>query len=413
MTLQITAAEADPALMLLPWGVPLAQWPDDLTVALPRGISRNVVRFVQVDRHVYAIKETPTRAARREYRLLGLLAKDELPVVEAVGVVTGRTEPDGAELPAALITKHLRFSLPYRALFAACPDQATADRLIDALVVLLVRLHLAGFMWGDCSLSNTLFRRDAGLFEAYLVDAETGERHEKLSDGQRLWDIELATDKCAGELMDLQAGGLLGDLDPIDIAGQIGERYRQLWGLLTTEVRFADDELWRMHERSAQLHAIGFDIAEVSMTRAPDEQGHVIVMRPLVVEAGHHRKRLVRLTGLQAGENQARRLLAGFDEFRARVVPDLDESEAAALWMAQRYQPLVAAVPPHLRGRLEFAEVFHEVMEHRWYLCQQENRDVSWDDAAQRYIGEVLAAKPDEALITPVEDAIPPLSDKV
>lgn len=45
------------------------------------------------------------------------------------------------------------------------------DHLLDAISGLLVQLHLAGTFWGDCSLSNTLFRRDAGALQAYLVDA--------------------------------------------------------------------------------------------------------------------------------------------------------------------------------------------------------------------------------------------------
>ena len=90
------------------------------------------------------------------------------------------------------------------------------DRLRDALANLLVRLHLSGFFWGDCSLSNALFRRDAHKLAAYLVDVETGELHETLSDGQRTLDLELAEQNIAGELLDLEAE--LGDLgfdDPV------------------------------------------------------------------------------------------------------------------------------------------------------------------------------------------------------
>ena len=98
----------------------------------------------------------------------------------------------GGDLDAALITRHLDFSLPYRVLFtgAAIPDLRT--HLLNALVELIARLHLRGFFWGDCSLSNALFRRDAGALSAYLVDAETGELHGALSDGQRAYDLDIA-----------------------------------------------------------------------------------------------------------------------------------------------------------------------------------------------------------------------------
>ncbi|MBX5447691.1 MAG: phosphotransferase, partial [Acidothermus cellulolyticus] len=179
------ASTADPAeLLSLPWSLPLEQWPADRLVTLPRGISRHVVRFVRVSGTVYAIKELPKQTAEREYRMLRELAKREVPVVKARGVVFDRTTDDGRPLDAALVTKHLRFSLPYRALFSRRLEPELTSKLLDALAQLLVRLHLAGFAWKDCSLSNTLFRRDAGALAAYLVDAETGELHDQLSDGQ-------------------------------------------------------------------------------------------------------------------------------------------------------------------------------------------------------------------------------------
>ena len=98
-----------------------------------------------------------------------------VPSVQPVGILEGREDVGGEPLEPVLVTQHLEFSLPYRALFSSTLRPDTAARLLDALAVLLVRLHLAGFFWGDCSLSNTLFRRDAGSFAAYLVDAETTE----------------------------------------------------------------------------------------------------------------------------------------------------------------------------------------------------------------------------------------------
>ncbi len=77
--------------------------------------------------------------------------------------------------------------------------------MLDALAQLFVQLHLNGFFWGDCSLSNTLFRRDAGALRAFLVDAETGEQHPSLSDGQRAHDLLIAEENIAGELLDLAA----------------------------------------------------------------------------------------------------------------------------------------------------------------------------------------------------------------
>ena len=175
MALDITTARLDPALLDLPWDVPLEEWPKELLAALPRGISRHVVRFVRLSGRVLAVKEIKAELALREYNMLRMLQRLDQPCVVPLGVVKGRLDADGRPLDACLITAHLQFSLPYRALYSQTLRPDTAARLIDALAVLLVRLHLCGFWWGDVSLSNTLFRRDAGAFAAYLVDAETGE----------------------------------------------------------------------------------------------------------------------------------------------------------------------------------------------------------------------------------------------
>jgi Lipopolysaccharide kinase (Kdo/WaaP) family len=175
---ELVADKNMPDFLDLPWAIPLAEWDSTRLVDVVRGISRHVVRFVHYDGAIFALKEINPRLARKEYRLLRDLAEHAVPVVEAVGVVSDR--PDG--LDAILVTRHLDFSLPYRTLFSGHGVPNLRERLLDALAELLVRLHVAGFFWGDCSLSNALFRRDAGALSAYLVDAETGEMHPTLCD---------------------------------------------------------------------------------------------------------------------------------------------------------------------------------------------------------------------------------------
>src|SRR5690606_1092209 len=204
--LRITGSSIDPGLLGLPWSIPLEKWPTEHIVSLPKGLSRHLVRFADLSGQVVAVKETTAEMARREYEMLGNLARLAVPCVDRVAVIAGRADADGTALPAALVTSHLRFSMPYRALFTRVLRPDTATRLVDALALLLVRVHNVGFYWGDVSLSNTLFRRDAGACAAYRVDAETGELHEEgLTEGQRLYDLDLARTNIAGEVMDLAA----------------------------------------------------------------------------------------------------------------------------------------------------------------------------------------------------------------
>ncbi|MSV70262.1 MAG: DUF4032 domain-containing protein, partial [Actinobacteria bacterium] len=180
MALRITGiGEEIAAVTGLPWQINLEEWPEDPALAEKRGISRHVVRLVRStddpDSEVYAVKETVSEFANREYKALRELAHLGAPSVQPIAVIEGRTDDSNTELPCALVTRFLPYSLPYRVLLSG-KDVTSNDitMMANALALLLVQLHLLGFWWGDCSLSNTLFRRDAEAFAAYLVDAETG-----------------------------------------------------------------------------------------------------------------------------------------------------------------------------------------------------------------------------------------------
>ncbi|MDF5757230.1 DUF4032 domain-containing protein [Spongiactinospora sp. TRM90649] len=403
MPLQMTGAPSDPDLIRLPWDVPLEQWPEHRLVPLPRGISRHVVRFVRVSGDVYAIKEISERYAKAEYRLLWDLARLDAPSVEPVAVVTGRTGADGEPLDSALVTRHLQFSLPYRAVMSGTLRPETLTRLLDALAVLLVRLHLTGFFWGDCSLSNTLFRRDAGAFAAYLVDAETGELHPMISEGQRAHDIDIAHMNIFGEMLDLEAGGLLHpSIDPETIAGEICGRYTRLWKELTQDEIIEEVDWHRVEQRIRRLNLLGFDVAEM-MVRRKAGTGRLIV-RPKVVDAGHHQRRLIRLTGLDVEENQARRLLNDLDSFRVQNgLRHEDEAIVAHRWLAEVFQPTIEAIPAALRGKLEPAQLFHEVLDHRWFRSEAAGGDIGLPEAVRSYVDNVLIFKRDEKAI--IQDA--------
>lgn len=399
-SLTITASSVDAGLLALPWSTPLADWPNETIVSLPKGISRHLVRFANLSGRVVAVKETTSDMARREYDMLGSLARLDVPCVDRVAVIDGRRDANGEPLPAALVTAHLRFSLPYRALFNQVLRPDTATRLVDALAALLVRLHNVGFFWGDVSLSNTLFRRDAGEFAAYLVDAETGELYGgHLTRGQREHDLDIARTNIAGEIMDLEAGGRLeGGVDAVAIADGIVDSYRSLWGALNDLETFDSSEPWHITDRVRRLNDLGFDIGEMSIETTSD--GTAVSIQPKVVDAGHHQRRLLRLTGLDVEENQARRLLNDMDEFRARVSRlGSDEEMVAHEWLTRVFEPVVKAIPYDLRAKLEPAEVYHQVLEHRWYMAQERGRSVPLAEVLSSYIDDVLRHRRDEATV--------------
>ena len=403
---QLVARTGHPTFLDLPWDEPLEQWQSERFVTLIRGISRHVVRFVEYDGALYALKELPERPARREWTLLRRLESQGLPVVEAVGIVTGR-----GDLDAVLITRHLEYSLPYRALFAgaAIPDLRT--HLLNALVELLTRLHLRGFFWGDCSLSNTLFRRDAGALTAYLVDAETGELHGSLSDGQRAYDIDIAQTNVIGELLDVDAEvGLPADLDPDETGAEIVRGYEALWGELTREEVFGADERFKVDERLHRLNALGFDVEEIQLDSTP--RGLPPASRPSRRRAGPsppsvaapHRPRRAGKPGAADAERPRRGIARHSSARRSARCPS---RSLPRCWRDEVFEPTVAAVPDELWGRLPAAEIFHQVIEHRWFLSEQAQKDVGIAEAVRSYVSSELPSRPPERVIL----ASPPTTD--
>ena len=379
----------DPDFLDLPWHLPLAEWPGVTTrlVQVSRGVSRHEVVFVSYRQGVYALKEEPPHVAEREYERLGVLAEHGLPAVERVGVANVRHR-DG-EPSGVLVTRFLDASLPYRALFRQRGLERYRERLLDAMASLLVRLHLAGFYWGDCSLSNTLFRRDAGELQAFLVDAETSEVHDELSDGQREMDLGIMEENVSGELADVAAEmNLPRPLDAAATGEDIRRRYTRLWNEITREVLIRPEERYKIHERIRALNDLGFSVSEVELVTAG--LANQLKMRAIVTDRDYHRHQLHSLTGVVASERQANLMLQEVRELQATLAGTRGSSVplgAAALeWLDTRFQPTIERLAPLAGPRTDVPERYCQVLEHKWFLSERAGRDVGLGVALADYL---------------------------
>ena len=384
----------------LPWSKLLEDWPEDPGLTSMRGISRHVVRLVRTgdrDEDVFAVKETVEEFSTREYALLRELNSRGAPCVEPLAVVTGRLDLRGNELPTALVTRYLAYSLPYRVILSGNVTPHEITTMANALALLLVKLHLLGFWWGDCSLSNALFRRDATEYSAYLVDAETGEFQSTLTDGQREHDLEIALFNVAAELEDLAIAGVLHPgMDPIRASQGVISRYRRLWKSLN-EPQILDPKDRHAVERAMRsLQDLGFAVEEVEITKDGDKG--VLKFSPRLVAAGYHQQRLKEILGLDAEELQAKRLLASFDRYRSREAQSgLSDDVLARQWLTEVFDHVLSQIPADLRGRVEPAQMFHEILEHRWYLGEKAGKDLGLDFATHEYVTQILPFRTDSA----------------
>jgi hypothetical protein len=378
----------------LPWEHLFTEWPRlcQRLEEVQRGPSRHPVVFVNYSGILYAIKELPPFLAQKEYDLLSKIEEQRLLCVTPIGYSELFT-PHGHS--SFLFTRYLEGSLPYRSLFMRSNLDRYRDYLLDAMAGLLVQLHLAGIFWGDCSLANTLFRRDAGTLQAYLVDAETAEIHPaRLSPLLRHHDLEIMVENIDGDLVDLEALGLLPPNFPVYETGiNIMERYRRLWDEIAREQLIHPDERYHIQERIRALNALGFSVGDVELQNS--EQGGMLRLRFFITDRSFHRDQLLGLTGISAGEMQARQMMNEINELKAylsqlnnRSVP---LSAAAYHWLENFYQPVIAQLNSLTDRKADKttsdpAELYCQVLEHKWFLSERARRDVGHQAAAEDYL---------------------------
>ena len=389
-TLRLRAPSA--ALLALPWQRPLAAWTeaDVRFLALPVGASRHLVRFCAVGGVVLSVKELAMGPARREYDVLRELEVREVPAVRAVGLAE---RP--AEDAAILVTRYLAHSFQYRRLFMRLREGVGTqrDRLLDAMAGLLVELHRRGVFWGDCSLANTLLVRDGQTLQAHLVDAETSEVHERLSEGQRAFDLELMVENVAGDLADLAAiegRGLEGLDDDVATAEIVADRYRALWDELHREEPLGEDERFRVEARLRRLNELGFVVEEVSLE--PAGSGTSRRLRVAVADRRYHAVRLHEATGLEVGEGQARILLNDLIACQRAARDGETPAAAGRRWLRRTFEPAVERLRMVLGDDIDPVQAYCDLLEVRWLLSEAAGHDVGDDIAIAALVARRVPA---------------------
>lgn len=396
-------------LLELPWEEPLAEWPDadGRFRALPVGPSRHMVRFLVHDGLVYALKELPATGAEREFEVLRHLEEARLPAVRAVGLAV---RPESGD--AILVTEYLRHSMQYRRLLMRLRDPTGAyrDRLLDAMALLLVDLHRGGVYWGDCSLANTLFRRDGDRIQAYLVDAETSERHGTLSDGQRAYDLEILVENVAFGLADLAA--YQGREDEMEASIAAGESVRERYGAVWSELHDAPDlfpgDRRAIRARLRRLNELGFS---VDLELDPVTRG-AVRLRTSVTTRRYHANELERRTRLRTLEGQARILLNDLAEYGAwlehaegrRLAPD----EQADRWLREVYRPTQARIARAVGPDRDLVQAYCDILEHKWLRSEEEGHDVGLGAAVESYLAAGAPAPEAPAPEAPAPGVAPP-----
>ena len=370
----------NPDFLDLPWDGPVNEWANQRLVDMPTGIHRHPVVFVVYDEGIFVIKELPRRLATGEYHLLRALEDRTTRSAEPVGLVERLWLDPQSEQSAAVITRYVDHSFPYRALVSGPGFGPRRTQMLDAVAGLLVELHLAGCFWGDCSLSNVLYRYDAETIEAVMIDGETSRLRPSLSDGQRLEDLEIMKMNLAGEMADIAAmNDVEIDYADLSLGEDIEDRYRALWNELTEELVITKDESYRIRERIARLNELGFSVDDVYLD--PTDTGNLVRLKVQVGGRTFHSERLRQLTGIEASENQARVILSDLSYFLAEhgsTTPS-GKSVGTFKWLTTWFEPAVARIRGVRPG--DPVQSYCDLLNHRFLLAKRRGHDVTNEEA--------------------------------
>ena len=404
---ELTVRPGHPNFLDLPWDVSLDDWDDHRIVLLPKGISRHTVKFLSYEAGIYVIKELSERAARQDYDILRELELTNVPSVTAVGLVTDRAEDQHAQRSAALITKYEDFSFSYRELLEGPGFGDFRDKMFDAVAGLLVQLHLIGCFWGDCSLSNVLYRWDASSIQTIMVDGETASIHQQLTEGQREEDLEIMEINVAGGMADIAAAHG-EDLDAADLSlgEDISSRYRGLWRELTQAEAVLPNERYKIRDRVERLNALGFDVDEVDLL--PAAHGTQLQIRVKIGGRNFHRERLRELTGVEALENQARQILTDLYHYqaeKAETTPSL-KSLSAVQWRMSRFEPALAQLR-QTDGVTDPIQAYCDLLHHRYIKSAEAGHDIGNDATYDSWVASGRPGYPADVSATTIEPLRP------
>ncbi len=385
---EYTIRPGHPDFLDLPWDRSIVDWDVPHMVSLPKGISRHEVRFFEYPGGIYVVKELSERAASQDYEVLKVLEGFGKSAVRPVGLVEGRHPDRHAEQSAALITQYEPFSFSYRELLAGPGFGPRRSQMINAFAELLVEMHVAGVFWGDCSLSNVLYRFDAEAIETIMVDAETAVVYEGgLTDGRRSEDLEIMEINVAGGMADIavEAGGDLDDAD-LDLGEAISEVYRALWAELTRSEAILSEERYKIAERIRRLNDLGFDVDEIDMIPV-EAGGDRLEVHIKVGGRTFHTNRLKELTGIDALEYQARAILSDLHYFQAITGASSPSGKnvAAIQWRVGAFEPMLATLTS-LAGISDPVQAYCDVLHHRYVMSSGLGHDVGTDVAFEDWM---------------------------
>lgn len=385
-TPRLNVRPQNPDFLDLQWELPIYEWTSDRLVTMPKGVHRHPVVFAAYDEGIYAIKEMSLRLATNEYRVLRRLTDVSQRAAEPVGLAERDWLDPSAEGAGVVITRYVEHSFQYRRLVSGAGFGVRRTQLLDALAGLLVELHITGCYWGDCSLSNVLYRFDAGQIEAIMIDAETSEFHLALTSGQRRADIEIMKENVAGEMADI-AAETDGDIEAADIGlgEEIEQRYEALWKELIEELVITRHDNYRIGQRIARINELGFAVDDIELT--PVDGGSKVRLITHVGGRTYNSDHLRQRTGIDASENQAELILSDLNYFIAKHgdVSATGKSVGTYKWLSGQFEPMIARIREEWFGE-DPVQGYCDYLNFRMALATERRVDVDSFEAFEAWV---------------------------
>jgi hypothetical protein len=170
---------------------------------------------------------------------------------------------------------------------------------------------------------------------------------------------------------------------------ELRRRYAELWDEVTAVETMRVEDRYRVEDRVRRLNALGFSVGELELVGGGDGRLRVRVQ---VTDRSYHRDLLHSLTGLDAQENQAEQLLNTIQQHKITLGRAMGRSGslgmAAHHWLEHEFRPITHRLADALGRGAAFdpVEAYCQLLEHKWFLSEQADRDVGLDVAIADFV---------------------------
>ena len=360
-----------------PWTKEIETWEGYRFVERRKGESRHTLFFLRTDKGDVVIKRTSSESAEKEYYTYNKLISMGIPTIMPIGFA--KKHKDGVE-EGYLLTLYEKGSLPESHLMRLLKSEQYRDLVWNSIIALLVVMHLKGIFWGDPSLDNILVKFYKTKVEALLVDTETVQLYDYISEEKEKEDLERMFES-------LFAYSFVNDEFDERLFEKrkqyIEKRYNKLKKILNDELNIEKEDYFKLVKRVDDLFLLGYTVKPEGFS--PKLK---VMFKPVTPRKGWFVQMLEDMLGVSFTPEQSKKIFKEILQYRYRMSKsrktEMKLGDAARDWYQHRFLPARRVFKQYFPDENP-VKIYLEILTHKWFLSEKAGKGVGIVEAAKDY----------------------------